>query len=317
MIDSRILSKLLPITEEERTFLEGNSIDRDFYKLNSNNIINREFCLLQGQLITIRPHPRFVDFPAHSHDYIEVVYMCVGSTVHIINGNRIVLNEGELLFLGANAVHEIKKASQNDIAVNFIILPQFFNKTLNLMDGYDTPLRQFLINQLGSKPVGGSYLHFRVSDILQVQNLVENLLITLTSDTQSRQYLNQTTMALLMLSLMDYAELLETEDKTDALIVEVLKYIEDSYVEGELSNLAKKMHCDHCWLSREIKRRTNKTFTQLMQEKRISQAMYLLRATKMNVTDIAVAVGYDNASYFHRLFVKNIGLTPYEYRSCK
>ena len=67
-------------------------------------------------------------------------------------------------------------------------------------------------------------------------------------------------------------------------------------------------------LSREIKHRTGKTYTELVQTKRLTQAAYLLRTTAMNVADIAMAVGYDNISYFHRIFQKKYGMTPKKYR---
>ena len=43
--------------------------------------------LERGKLIDIRPHTRFIRFPAHSHNYVEMIYMCQGSTVHTINGD--------------------------------------------------------------------------------------------------------------------------------------------------------------------------------------------------------------------------------------
>ena len=36
-----------------------------------------------------------------------------------------------------------------------------------------------------------------------------------------------------------------------------------------------------------------------------------------NVSDIAILVGYDNISYFHRIFAKQFGLSPKKYRACK
>ena len=90
------------------------------------NTVNSEKLLELGKLITMRRHTRFVDFPRHSHDYIELVYMCEGKTTHIVDGKTIELGKGELLFLGQGTCHSIKKAGENDIAVNFIILPHFF-----------------------------------------------------------------------------------------------------------------------------------------------------------------------------------------------
>lgn len=66
-----------------------------------------------------------------------------------------------------------------------------------------------------------------------------------------------------------------------------------------------ELHYDTCWLSREIKRHTGKTCTDLVQDKRLSQAAYLLTYTAMPVIDIGLAVGYENISYFHRIFQKS------------
>ncbi len=318
MISDSIIQRLLPETEEELSILSGkDTIDRSLYMNEGINVINSTRLLEEGKLITIRPHTRFIDFPAHTHDYIEVVYMCSGKTVHIINDNTVVLNEGELLFLAPTAVQQIESAEKNDIAVNFIILPQFFDKALDMMGEEETPLKRFILDSLCNRSSGASYLHFKVSDILPVQNLVENLLYTLISDIPNKRHINQTTMGLLLLQLIGLTERLSVEDKGDALLIEVFRYIEENYRKGALGELANRLHFDQYWLSREIKRRTGRTYTELLQEKRLSQAAFLLRTTEINVSDIAVAVGYENASYFHRIFAEHFGMSPSKYRNCK
>ena len=123
-----LLKRLSVITEEEQEFLSGRrEIDRTRYTEQSQLIIDSKKMLDQGKLIQIRPHTRFVHFPRHRHNYVEVIYMCQGQTTHIIDGNQVVLEEGELLFLNQNAVQEILPAGREDIAVNLIILPEFFD----------------------------------------------------------------------------------------------------------------------------------------------------------------------------------------------
>ena len=51
-----------------------------------------------------------------------------------------------------------------------------------------------------------------------------------------------------------------------------------------------------------------------VQEKRLAQAAFLLRNTDRNVADISVAVGYENISYFHRIFSAAYGKSPKHYR---
>ena len=49
--------------------------------------------------------------------------MCSGHTTHIVNGKEIKLEQGNLMFLNQSVTHEILEAEQQDIAVNFIVLP--------------------------------------------------------------------------------------------------------------------------------------------------------------------------------------------------
>ena len=148
-MDKNLLDKLRPITEEEQRILKENpQVNREIYMDNNINVINSKKLLSQDKLITLRPHVRFVHFPEHTHDYVEVIYMCQGSTVHIINGEKVYLKEGELLFLNQYAKQEIEPALREDIGINFIILPEFFEQTLSMIGDEETPLKKFVIDSL-------------------------------------------------------------------------------------------------------------------------------------------------------------------------
>ena len=239
--------------------------------------------------------------------------MCAGKTTHIINGKRIELCEGELLLLGQNATQEILPANENDIAVNFIIQPAFFDKTLEMLGAEETPIKNFLISSLFDSEYQG-YLHFKVANVLPVQNLIENLIWTLISDTPNKRNINQMTMGLLFMQLLNHTDKLSHESLEDKAIVDIFRYIEENYKDGSLTDAAKLLHYDFYWLSHEIKNRTGKTYTEHLQEKRLSQAAFLLKNTSLSVEEIALAVGYENKSYFHRIFNAKYGTSPKKYK---
>ena len=314
-LDQRILDKLKVITAEEQAILDGRTtIDRDLYMLDQGNIINAGKLLASGKLITLRPHTRFIHFPEHTHDYVEVVYMCTGQTVHIVNGRQICLEQGDLLFLNQSCTHEICTAGEKDLAVNFIVLPEFFYTTLSALGEEETPLNRFLLDCLTGRDSGSGYLHFRVSHVPPIQNLVENLLWTLLGETPLKRKVSQLTMALLFLQLVGMTDNLVSRDGEDTAILQVLRYVETEYATGNLAELAQRLHYDVSWLSREIKRKTGRTFTQLIQAKRLAQAAFLLKNTAMKVSDISQTVGYENISYFHRIFSETYGRSPKTYR---
>ena len=241
--------------------------------------------------------------------------MCSGSTTHLVNGIRVHLQTGELLLLNQQAVQEILPAGYNDVAVNFIILPEFFDFALSLLSREENLLRDFLITCLRGGQKNVSFLHFKVSDILPVQNLLENLIWTIHNNQPNKRSINQVTMGLLFLQLVNHTDRLTNEgDIGQELILSVLRYIDGHYRDGSFSELASMLNYDPCWLSRVIHRETGKTYTELLQTKRLNQAAFLLKTTKIPVSEIGVSVGYDNVSYFYRIFRDKYQCTPREYR---
>ena len=315
MLSQEMIDKLMEVNEEERCILEGQQgINRDLYMEGDTNVINSRKLMREGRLITIRKHTRFVHFPKHRHDYIEVIYMVQGHTTHYVNGELVELRQGEILFMSQNATQEILHAGREDLGVNFIILPEFFDTTIAMMGGGDTPLHRLLIECLKGEYSEESYLHYRVADVLPVQNLLENLIWELVSEPHGRQAINQNTMGLLIMHLMDHTETMYHSSPERKMRIEVLNYVEEHYREGSLEELARLLHYDTSVLSREIKKRFKCNYTDLIQQKRMAQAVTLLKNTDLSIAEIAYNVGYENTSYFYRIFRGAFGVAPRAYR---
>ena len=161
------------------------------------------------------------------------------------------------------------------------------------------------------------FLLFHVSGVLPVQNLIENLLYTLNEEIPNRRGILQSTMDLLFAQLLNHTDVLQFATAEQNAVLSVLRYLEEHYTDGSLSEMAGRLHYDLPYLSRLIRKTTGKNYTELLQEKRLSQAAWLLRNTRERVEDVARAVGYDNVSYFHRIFQQRFGQTPKKYRDSK
>lgn len=317
-MDQRLLEQLQKITEEERAILDGSGLKRELYSSQKNfTTIDSRKLLTKGQLIQIRPHTRFVHFPRHRHNYVEMVYMCAGTTTHIINDEeRIVLKEGDLLFLNQHATQEILPAREQDIAVNFIILPEFFERILPNLDR-ENVLRDFLVASLSQDSSLSSFLHFQARDILPVQNLIENMVWTLLSGKPGTNTLNQTTFGLLFMNLSMFAETINLDSPTQReqnLVFSVLRYIEAHYRDGSLADVSAELKQPAYSISRLLKKHTQYNFKELLQQRKLQQAQWLLSQTTIPVEAIICSIGYDNSSYFYRKFREKYGCSPKEYR---
>ncbi len=314
MLSESLLEEFRPITPIEQQILRVQEQAPQLLDTHSQiDLINNQDYLSDGRLIGLCQHPRFAPSREHRHDYIELVYVCSGQMTNIVNGAHINLQAGELLFLGQNVRHAVCLTGLEDVAINFIILPEFFGTTLSLIGEESTALHSFLIDCLFGRNTGPGYLHFRVAEDEKIQNLIENLIRTLLYPNANRHKISQLTMTLLFLEILGRTETLGW-DEPESRALKALQYVENHYINGSLAEAAEQLHCNIYTLSRDIRRKTGKTYTQLVQEKRLTQAGFLLRTTNWTVETIARTVGYENISYFHRLFQQFFGKSPRQYR---
>ena len=68
------------------------------------------------------------------------------------------------------------------------------------------------------------------------------------------------------------------------------------------------------WFIRSFKQYAGTTPMQYLVERRMANAQVLLETTSYNISEIAALVGYDNPLYFSRIFRKQKGMSPSEYR---
>lgn len=303
-----LIEKLIIHTHENPSFLLESKNDEDRIIIEGAKLMKKE------KLIAVRADTNTKHFPEHCHDYVEIIYMYQGTRTNIINNETVVLNKGDILFMTPNCRQENLPSTEQDIAVNFVVLPPFFEKALEMLNSEESLLHSFIVQCLRGDNSKSSYLHFRVLDVLPVQNLIENLIWNLLDDCPEHRNINETTMGLILLQLLSHVDDIGYSGDDSNLIFHVLKYIEAHFANGSLTELSQTLFYDFNALSKRIKKLTGKTYTDLVQEKRISHACFLLESTNLGISEISQLVGYDNISYFHRIFRKFQRMSPKKYR---
>lgn len=100
------------------------------------------------------------------------------------------------------------------------------------------------------------------------------------------------------------------------LIQECLDYIDFQYsTDVSLSSLAKMLSVSEGHLSTLFKKETGSTITDYVNSTRIRQALILLNTSTLSIGEIAARCGFLDANYFSRIFKKQLGLSPREYRA--
>lgn len=100
----------------------------------------------------------------------------------------------------------------------------------------------------------------------------------------------------------------------EALVQAALDEITTNYREASLSNVARTYGVSLAYVSECVRTQTGRTYKELLQKHRMETAARLLRRSDWSIQQIIAYVGYENTSYFYRLFHERYGLSPREYR---
>lgn len=284
---------------------------------NSYDIDKTEYLSL-GNCIAVALHAQNEMVPVHGHNYVEIMYVCSGTIKHIIDGKTLIVRTGDVLFMNQHVRHAVEETFAEDLGINFVILPEFFDIPLSMIgDQKNNVLSEFLMSTLRIDDHRPQYILFRTAENEAVKNLFENMIISMVNN-KEEENINQYTMGLIFMHLLNNLDSISSDSLlsgNDLLFDTAMRYINHQYQNANLTVLARSMHQSVSNMSRIIKNSTGHTFLELLQRKRFQQAVIFLEDTKMTIAEIMNAVGYENSSFFYRKFKERYGISPKKYRS--
>lgn len=95
----------------------------------------------------------------------------------------------------------------------------------------------------------------------------------------------------------------------------ISRYINEHYTKDiSLQDIAANMKYSEAYFCKLFKQCFDKNFTAYIAEFRIGKAKALLSDVRINVKEVSDRVGYQNSSYFARVFKRQTGMSPSDYR---
>lgn len=112
-----------------------------------------------------------------------------------------------------------------------------------------------------------------------------------------------------------YRQFIPKLDHGDELILNVQNYLDEHYSEPtELSLLANKHFVSARTLQRRFQKALKMSVIEYLQRLRLHKATKYIELSNKNIVEISYLVGYENVNSFRKLFHREYGLTPSEYR---
>lgn len=262
-------------------------------------IDNKEFPVqLQINEIT----KKGVYFSSHWHEHTELHYILEGSTRFRLNQKEIVAEKGNLVIVNGNELHEgycdgrpvsvlviifEMAALSEELAEKNIILKPWIKK-----DSVVDDIAKEIYEEYDEKKV--CYQLVCKGALLQlISHLVRNYTEEILSENDSNKRKKK-------------LERLNT----------VINHIEENYPEP-ISNkdLADLIHLSEDRFNHLFKESMDKAPLQYINEIRLRKAMHMLKKNNLPVSEVALAVGFQDYNHFGRMFRKQYGRTPMEIRN--
>jgi AraC-like DNA-binding protein/mannose-6-phosphate isomerase-like protein (cupin superfamily) len=268
--------------------------------------------------IFISKHHRFAEMPLHMHSFIEINYVYSGNCVQQINGEEVVLRQGQLCLLDTDVPHSIGRLGEEDILINIIMTKKTLTSAFFTRLGSSGVVTDFLLNAISADTTHNRYLVFHSEHHENLRHTIKNMMCEFFDPREYSTEMINSYMLIVLTELMrvyrhDSNFNPSSKNKRTELL-DILQYIEQNYNNCTLRSLAAQFNYNSNYLGNFLKKNTGKTFLELIQDQRMNMAAAMLAHTDRNTQDIALEVGYDSLSFFYKKFAEHFACTPHQYR---
>lgn len=239
----------------------------------------------------------------HSHDFTEILFILKGHGTVYVNDEEREITGGDIIIYNAHARHYEVSDAQNPLEAQFIAFDKLEITDL-LPNCLLPPHYDFLYH------TGDMYEIFR------------NYFQTITDETSGKeqffieiaQNASRTLVMYLFRLINRVRGTSDILEKSKALTA-ALRYINEHFTEDiNLALIAEKCFVNKYHLAHLFSKYQNITVGKYLFNKRMEEAKRLLLFSAFTVADVAQNAGFSDSSYFCRVFKKETGLTPRQFR---
>ena len=236
----------------------------------------------------------------------------------IVDQTRITLAPGESAFINSNRLHVIKSVDPHpdDVSISILFLPEFIASSDSII------YAKYIRPVIDSPNI--AFIHF-TSDIEWHRRVNEYVFQAINAQTTHnpgyeldvRNSISAAWLTIIKnIDSLPHSQMQANEIITQTRIKYMVSFIYGNYsknitlAEIAASASVSKSECNRCF-----RKYFGITPFQFLNEHRIEHASQLLLTTSDSVKHIALSCGFEDASYFIRLFKKTKGMTPAAFRA--
>ncbi|MDQ2180037.1 AraC family transcriptional regulator [Marinifilum sp. D714] len=265
--------------------------------------------------IDVLPH---IEVPWHYHPEYELIFIEKSHGTLVVGDCIDHFNDGDMIFIGPNTPHIMKnddlfyskESEERVIAWVVHFKEDSFGKEFFLLPEMKR-IKEMLINSFKGIRIDGSTKY-------KIIQLLQNL--------HSSDYSQRIIVLLQILQLIAQSEDLEYlasdsfvesfKQSSNQKLYKIYEYVSENFQQKiDLDEAAKVANMSKTAFCRFFKSKTQKTFSEFLNEMRINYAQKLLAEGKLTVAQIAYECGFNSPSYFNKQFKAKTGYAPLEIRN--
>lgn len=246
----------------------------------------------------------------HFHNGYELIFIEKGSSEFIINHKAVHYKRNHIIFINQMEQHQMKPLSSEYIRYVVIFDPDYFDRYVN---------DQILCSIFKQRPENfQNGFELPDSDAAYILKILKNCV----SEHEAKQpFSNMSIMSGIVLLLINLYRNFSTQfpsvksNPAMGKAARIQNYIDRHFLEDiTIDFLSDKFHLNKYYMMDFFKEVTGYTLKRYVALKRISHAKNLLFYSDKNISEIAIACGFNSVSNFIRSFKNHEGITPLSFR---
>lgn len=256
----------------------------------------------------------------HTLPNTHLLYCIRGKCVVCVGRKEMELQEGDTCIIAADAPHSYFNCSEDTLVLHVALTAAFIGNVLIPRLPQEHFQVSFFRKIVLEDPNPTSYIFVGARKSKETTYFITSAVYNQVYRPSMYEELVNSFMLLffayLLQGLDDNAKYTDTAEPSPEQILQEMKdFICTNCRTVSLRQLAEKFHFNESYLSQYLKKNTGKNFTAFLKSARIAAAERMLINTNQSVVDIAAKVGYQNMSYFYKLFNEVNQCSPAEFRA--
>ena len=257
----------------------------------------------------------YIHEPFHRQDFffINYAYHLDYQALSIQKENLITIRENECYLSQPYTGYAIRYDNEKvGIIIGVLIKRDTFFRECFPTLYVDSDLFRFFVEPQKQK-FSDEFIHLHFAKDYTVRTILELMVIEYADRREDTQRVLKTLLQTLFLQI---ARRYRQENKkiSPATPAEkILQYINDHSDVVTLKDIAKYFSYNPNYVSALLHKKTGKTFSEILLEKRMERAVLLMRNTTLSLEEIAAMLGYNDNSNFYKSFKKYYGVQPRKY----